>query len=253
MNSMPLPYTRILTWCDRRPLCAEAIARRLLAATPAASPDYPWALFTLGWCLMIREKLEEAFVTLERAQAALERASLELGVLRARHGLLLVGLLRGLSSDALPAWEELATAYDQRSMPLQAARVRIGQIRCLNILWRPTEALSMLAPIQATIDELGNDQDRALLSQRNPTRFAALPDNPNFIHRRDNRDFSRNPDDLRIPKRLPNGIYVETNHSANSIVRRIGQPLDVFNIERSEFAIYLREDRDAKLGGIGMR
>ena len=92
-----------------------------------------------------------------------------------------------------------------------------------------------------------------LLSQRNPTRFAALPDNPNFIHRRDNRDFSRNPDDLRVPKMLPNGIYVETNHSANSIVKRIGQLLDTFGIERSEFAIYLREDRDAKLDGIGMR
>lgn len=165
MDSPPPPYTRLLAWCDRRPICAEAIARRLLAATPAESPDYPWVLFTLGWCLMIREKLAEAFVTLERAQTALEQAGLELGVLRARHGLLLVGLLRGLSSDALPAWEELATAYEQRSMPLQAARVRIGQIRCLNILWRSTEALSLVAPIQATIDALGNDQDRALLSR----------------------------------------------------------------------------------------
>ncbi len=165
MDAPPLPYARVLTWCDRRPLCAEAIARRLLTATPAESPDYPWAILTLGWCLMIREKLEEAFITLERARELLEAAGLELGVLRARHGLLLVGLLRGLSSAALPAWEELASAYDQRSMPLQAARVRIGQIRCLNILWRSTEALSLVTAVQPTINELGNDHDRALLSR----------------------------------------------------------------------------------------
>ena len=91
-----------------------------------------------------------------------------------------------------------------------------------------------------------------LLSQRNPTRFAALPDNPNFIHRLDNLSFSRNANNLRKPNRLLNGIYVETNLSANSIVKRIGQLLDLFSIERSEFAIYLREDRDTKWGGIGM-
>lgn len=85
-----------------------------------------------------------------------------------------------------------------------------------------------------------------LLIQRDAERFATLPDNPNFTHRRGNRDFSRNPDDLRIPLKLPNDIYVETNHSANSIAKRISLLLDAFGIDRREFVIYLRQDRDAE-------
>ncbi len=85
-----------------------------------------------------------------------------------------------------------------------------------------------------------------LLIERDAERFAALPDSPNFIHRRGNRDFSWNSDDLRIPLELPYGIYVETNLSANSIARRIGLLLDHFEIDRREFVVYLHQDRDAE-------
>lgn len=85
-----------------------------------------------------------------------------------------------------------------------------------------------------------------LLLQRDADRFARLPDNPHFIHRRGNRDFSRNPKDLRAPLEITNGIYAETNHSANSIAKRIGLLLDAFGIDRREFVLYLRQDRDAE-------
>jgi hypothetical protein len=85
-----------------------------------------------------------------------------------------------------------------------------------------------------------------LLIERDAERFAALPDSPNFIHRRGNRDFSWNSDDLRIPLELPYGIYVETNLSANSIAKRIGLLLDHFEIDRREFVVYLHQDRDAE-------
>jgi hypothetical protein len=65
----PPACARILVWCERRPLRAKALARRLLAATPPDSPDHPWALLTLGWCLMVREQMEEAAPWRERCLA----------------------------------------------------------------------------------------------------------------------------------------------------------------------------------------
>jgi tetratricopeptide (TPR) repeat protein len=163
--TLPEPCARILAWCDRRPLRAEALARRLLAATPAASPAHPWALLTLSWCLMVREHLEKAEATLERAEAALAAAGATAGALRARHGLLLVGLLHRLSADVLPAWEAVAGEYAALGLPLEAARVRIGQVRCLNMLWRGGEAQALAEATWPAVEALGTDQDRALLTR----------------------------------------------------------------------------------------
>lgn len=165
VNVITPPSVRILGWCDRRPLRAEALTRRLLAATPPDSPEHPWALLTLGWCLMIREQLEEASVTLDRAREALEASGLRAGVLRARHGLLLVGLLHHLTADALPDWEALAEEYEAEGLLTEATRVRVGQVRCLVILWRGKEALDLGQVIQPAVDALGTPHDLALLSR----------------------------------------------------------------------------------------
>lgn len=164
-TELPRPCARILAWCDRRPLRAEALARRLLAATPADTPGHPWALLTLGWCLMVREQLEESSATLARAREALEAAGLRAGVLRARHGLLLVGLLHHLTADALPDWEALAGEYEAEGLLTEATRVRVGQVRCLAILWRGKEALELGQALQPAVDALGSPHDRALLSR----------------------------------------------------------------------------------------
>ncbi|NWF79738.1 MAG: hypothetical protein HXY37_06780 [Chloroflexi bacterium] len=85
----------------------------------------------------------------------------------------------------------------------------------------------------------------SLLAKLDPHRFALLPDNEAFVTRRGNRDFSRNPKDLRAPLALTDGVYAESNLSANEIARRIGLLLDAFDVDRREFVIYLRQDRDA--------
>lgn len=65
-----------------------------------------------------------------------------------------------------------------------------------------------------------------------------------FISNRGNKDFSKNPSDLRIGKPVKNGIYAETNLSANQIRDRIKKLLDYFQIDQEKFVIYLKEDRD---------
>jgi CHAT domain-containing protein len=161
----PSACARILAWCDRRPLRAEVFARRLLAATPPDSQDHPWALLTLGWCLMVREQLEEASTSLERAEEGLRAIGATAGVLRARHALLLVGLLRRLSADALPAWETLAEEYDAAGLRQEAVRARIGTVRCLVMLWRGTEALERGRAVQHAVGQFGTPQDHALLNR----------------------------------------------------------------------------------------
>lgn len=72
-----------------------------------------------------------------------------------------------------------------------------------------------------------------------------LANNDAFISRRGNKDFAREPNELRIPLEIIDGLYAETNFSANDIAKRISRLLDTFSIEQREFVIYLRENRDA--------
>ncbi|MFA7172292.1 MAG: hypothetical protein WC340_02550 [Kiritimatiellia bacterium] len=75
--------------------------------------------------------------------------------------------------------------------------------------------------------------------------FKALPNNPATITRRENPHFSTNPSDLRKPLALPNGIYAETNLSANHLCKSIQILLDIFTISSDSITIFLRQDRDA--------
>lgn len=65
-----------------------------------------------------------------------------------------------------------------------------------------------------------------------------------FISNRGNKDFSKNKDDLRKAQPVTDGIYAETNLSANQIRDRIKKLLDYFQIDKKQFVIYLKEDRD---------
>lgn len=85
-----------------------------------------------------------------------------------------------------------------------------------------------------------------LLLNKDRARFTSLPDHEAFISRRGNKDFARNAEELRIPFEITNGMYMETNHSAKAITRRISELLNVFGIAEQAFVIYLREDRDAE-------
>jgi hypothetical protein len=83
------------------------------------------------------------------------------------------------------------------------------------------------------------------LAKKDPALFKALPDNPAMTSKRGYRRFSRNPDDLRKPIALPNGIYAEGNFSANHICASARTLLEIFSIPLDACTIFLRQDRNA--------
>jgi hypothetical protein len=83
------------------------------------------------------------------------------------------------------------------------------------------------------------------LAEQNSELFDSLPEHELFISNRGNQAFSRDPELLRQPMELTDGILAEANLSANSIRTNIGTLLDVFDIGHDEFKVYFREDRDA--------
>ncbi|MFA7172294.1 MAG: hypothetical protein WC340_02560 [Kiritimatiellia bacterium] len=62
---------------------------------------------------------------------------------------------------------------------------------------------------------------------------------------RENLHFSTKPSDLSKPLTLANGIYAETNLSANHLCKSIQTLLDIFTISSDSITIFLRQDRDA--------
>ena len=83
------------------------------------------------------------------------------------------------------------------------------------------------------------------LAKKDTNLFKALPSNPATITRRENPHFSTKPSDLRKPLELPNGIYAESNLSANHLCKSIQILLDIFSIPPASMTIFLRQDRDA--------
>lgn len=83
------------------------------------------------------------------------------------------------------------------------------------------------------------------LAKKDAVLFKGLPDNPATITRRDNRRFSKSPGDLRKPLKLPEGIYAETNLSANDLCDSLRTLMGIFSIPLPSCTIFLRQDRDA--------
>lgn len=84
-----------------------------------------------------------------------------------------------------------------------------------------------------------------LLKDTDQKRFATLPNNPKFVTSQNNPFFSTNPDELRSANLVADGIYAETNLSANRIKECMRRLLIEFGIDPSEMRIYLRQDRNA--------
>jgi len=80
---------------------------------------------------------------------------------------------------------------------------------------------------------------------RDPERFRALPENPDFISNRGHHAFAGNPEHLRHPSKVEDGLYTEINLSANGIRDTIRSLLATFEIPEDRFRVFLREDRDA--------
>ena len=83
------------------------------------------------------------------------------------------------------------------------------------------------------------------LASTDPSTFESLPTNSDFVSNRGNKYFSRDSSDLRIARDFGRGVLAETNLSANQIRDNIRRVLAAFGLAEKEFAVYLREDRDA--------
>ncbi len=87
------------------------------------------------------------------------------------------------------------------------------------------------------------------LLRKDPGRFHALPDNPDFISNRGNRSFARDPGELRMASLIGDGIHAEINLSANMVRDLIRRLLGAFEIPADRLKLFLRQDRDAGRDG----
>lgn len=83
------------------------------------------------------------------------------------------------------------------------------------------------------------------LAAKDIKRFQEFVDSPDAKTVRGGVFFSKDKSSLRKAIEISNGICAEGNLSANAIRDRIKFILSAFEIELSEFSLYLREDRNA--------
>ncbi|NTW02895.1 MAG: hypothetical protein HGA19_16710, partial [Oscillochloris sp.] len=161
---LPARCARIFALSARRPRCAVALARRLLGLTPFDHPDYPWVQLTLGTCLVYWEALPPPVELLHAVVQALEARCAPWGVLTARTALLTADLLQHGGPDLLPMWDDLARDWQSAGWPIEAARMRLGQIRTLNTLSRPAAALSLAEVLEPALRRAGASADLGSLA-----------------------------------------------------------------------------------------
>jgi hypothetical protein len=83
------------------------------------------------------------------------------------------------------------------------------------------------------------------LWRRDPARFRQLCDHPDFISNRGHHTFCPDPQHLRQSLQIADGLFAESNLSANSIRDVLRRVLGAFAIASNDFSIFLRQDRDA--------
>ncbi len=85
----------------------------------------------------------------------------------------------------------------------------------------------------------------ANLIARDEQRMRSLFDHPDFVSNRGNRTIEHDPAKLRKALQVADGLYIESNLSANSIRDVIRRLLQQYAIPLEQIRIYLRQDRDA--------
>jgi len=83
------------------------------------------------------------------------------------------------------------------------------------------------------------------LLRRDPERFRALSENPDFISNRGHHAFTGEPSQLRHASQIEDNLYTEVNLSANGIRDTIRRLLATFEIPEDRLQLFLREDRNA--------
>ena len=72
----------------------------------------------------------------------------------------------------------------------------------------------------------------------------SLYQHPDFISNRGNRTIEHDPSKLRKAMQIADGLYIESNLSANSIRDIIRRVLQQYEIPVEQMKVYLRQDRD---------
>ena len=78
------------------------------------------------------------------------------------------------------------------------------------------------------------------LRDSDPKLFDTLPDRSEFISSQGNPYISRDRSALRIPLKITDTVFVESNLNANLIRDNVARVLNVFHIGESEISIHLR-------------
>ncbi len=86
----------------------------------------------------------------------------------------------------------------------------------------------------------------ANLIARDEQRMRSLFDHPDFVSNRGNRTIEHEPQKLRKALQIADGLYIESNLSANSIRDVIRRLLQQYAIPLEQIRVYLRQDRDAE-------
>jgi hypothetical protein len=86
----------------------------------------------------------------------------------------------------------------------------------------------------------------ANLVARDEQCMRSLFDHPDFVSNRGNRTVEHDPAKLRKALRIADGLYIESNLSANSIRDVIRRLLQQYEIPLDQVRVYLRQDRDAE-------
>lgn len=85
----------------------------------------------------------------------------------------------------------------------------------------------------------------ACLAKKDPAKLKTLADNPDFISKQNKKYYSASQKELRKPGKVMNDFFVETNRSANDLMKLVIDLLNYFEIPLSNMTIYLRQDRNA--------
>ena len=80
---------------------------------------------------------------------------------------------------------------------------------------------------------------------RDANRFRGLYDHPDFVSNRGHHTVTTDPVPLRKALPLGDGLFIESNLSANGIRDVIRRLLAAFDIPADRLLVFLRQDRDA--------
>lgn len=86
----------------------------------------------------------------------------------------------------------------------------------------------------------------ANLIARDEQRMRSLFNHPDFVSNRGNRTVEHDPAKLRKALRIADGLFIESNLSANSIRDVMRRLLHHYGIPLDQVRVYLRQDRDAE-------